>query len=142
MHEPDPEARVGYANPPQDGQFKPGESGNAGGLPKHARNKNTILREIASEEQLVTIRGQKQKIMTIELLFMRLRELAMQGDEKALDAFNEWTAKFEQEAEATWSCGLLLPEQRYEWDSPLQIEEVDDTISLTSFPARAPMDLN
>lgn len=129
MHDPDTKAKAGYANPPKDSQFKPGVSGNAGGRPKHARNKNTILREVAAEEHIVTISGQKQKVMTIDLLFMRLRELAMQGDEKALDAFNEWMSRFEQEAEATWTFGLLAPEQRYDFDSPLQIETVEETLT-------------
>lgn len=126
MRDPDPDAGVGYAKPPRDGQFKPGVSGNAGGRPKHARNRNTILLELAAEQQLVTIRGHKQKVKTIDLLYMKLRELAMTGDEKAIDAVNLSLAKFEEEAEATWSCGLLVPEQRYEWDTPLRIEDVEE----------------
>lgn len=122
----DSEATVGYGKPPRDGQFASGHSGNPRGRPKGAKNKTTILREIASEEHRVTIGGEAKPVKTIDLFFMRLRELAMKGDEKALDAFNAWTAKLEQEAETTWSCGLLVGEGYYGDDSPLQLESVEE----------------
>lgn len=130
----------GYKNPPEHGRFQPGQSGNRAGRPKGSRNKATILKEIAGEEHSVTIEGKKVKMNTLKLLFMRLREMAMQGDDKALDAFNDWNAKLEQEAESTWDFGLLAPEQRYRFDTPLIIEDVEDDDGLTCAPPQAPMD--
>ena len=73
---------------------------------------------------------------------MRLRELALLGDEKALEAFTAWNTKLEDEAEAEWTIGLLVGEGIYcPEDSPLRIEDVDETVHLTSLPDRAPMDL-
>lgn len=133
-------AQTGYCKPPSKSQFREGQSGNPRGRPRGTKNKATILKEIASEEHFVTVRSGKQKIATIDLLFMRLRELALQGDEKALEAFTAWNTRLEDEAEARWTVGLWVSEGTYgREDSPLQIEEVEETIDLTSLPARAPM---
>lgn len=117
----------GYGKPPKDGQFTPGNSGNLRGRPKGAKNKTTILREIASEEHRVIIVGESKQVKTIDLLFMRLRELAMKGDEKALDAYTDWLDRFELESQSTWTCGLLLGEGCYSTsDTPLKVEQVYD----------------
>ena len=59
---------------------------------------------------------------------MRLRELALQGDEKALEAFNAWNTKLESEAEAEWTVGLWTGEGTYGPEgSPLKVEKVEET---------------
>ncbi len=117
----------GYCQPPKDGQFTSGNSGNPRGRPKGTKNKTTILREIAGEEHRVTIGGESQQIKTIDLLFMRLRELAMKGDEKAFDAYTDWLDRFELETQSTWTCGLLVGKGCYSTsDTELTIEQVDD----------------
>lgn len=121
---------VGYGKPPKDGQYTPGNSGNPRGRPKGAKNKATILREIADEEHRVTIGGEIRFAKTIDLLFMRLRELAMKGDEKALDAYTDWLGRFELESQSTWSCGLLVGEGFYgSGDTILKVEQVDAATS-------------
>lgn len=123
----EPEPSVGYARPPADGQFKAGRSGNTSGRPKGARNKATILQDIASEEHRVTAGGSRRYVTTVDLLFMRLRELALKGDERALDAFNAWNTKLDQETEAEWTVGLRVGEGYYgPEDSPLKVESVED----------------
>ncbi|WP_109354750.1 DUF5681 domain-containing protein [Sphingorhabdus sp. EL138] len=124
------QSSAGYGKPPKDRQFAPGNSGNPRGRPKGANNKATILREIADEEHRVTIGGETKQVKTIDLLFMRLRELAMKGDEKALDAYTDWLDRFELESQSTWSCGLLLGEGFYgPGDTTLTVEQVDGTTS-------------
>lgn len=119
---------AGYKHPPEKGKFRSGQSGNPRGRPKGSKNRATILKEIAAEDHIVTGRNGKQKIATIDLLFMRLRDLALKGNEQALEAFTRWNTKLADEAAAEWTVGLwtsesiLCPE-----DSPLQIETVEET---------------
>ena len=57
----------GYGQPPEKGKFRAGQSGNPRGRPKGSKNKATILKEIAAEEHVVTVRNGKQKVATIDL---------------------------------------------------------------------------
>ncbi|MEP2987907.1 MAG: DUF5681 domain-containing protein [Parasphingorhabdus sp.] len=114
----------GYSNPPKDSQFSSGSSGNPNGRRQGAKNRTTILREIANEEHRITISDGSTQVKIIDLLFMRLRELAMKGDEKALDAYTDWLDRFEAEKENTWSVGLRLGERFYgSSGSPLRVEK-------------------
>jgi hypothetical protein len=77
--------QIGYRQPPRHSQFKPGQSGNAKGRPKGARNFRTDVR--ATLKRLVKIRsgGKSFRMSTQEALLMRLRDGALGGDSRAAD---------------------------------------------------------
>ena len=75
---------IGYARPPKDHQFKPGQSGNPKGRPRGAQSEATILRDILHERIEVQQAGRSRKISTLEALLLRCRNAALGGDLKSL----------------------------------------------------------
>lgn len=68
-----------------------------------------------------------QQVETIDLLFVRLRELALKGDDAALEALNDWTSKLEAEARTEWTFGLVVGEGTYGvLFTPLKVETVEE----------------
>ena len=61
--------------------------GNPKGRPKGARNRKTIVREVANEIHQVREDGELRGRSTLELVLLRLRELALEG--KNTQAFEE-----------------------------------------------------
>lgn len=84
---------VGYGKPPKHSQFKPGQSGNPKGRPKHAKGLNTIVRETLGGKVAVrTATGTKQ-ISKIEAVLQKTLEKAMKGDARAqLELMKLWRA--------------------------------------------------
>lgn len=75
---------VGYRKPPKDGQFKPGQSGNASGRPKGRPTLSELfLREAG---KLITVKkGEKVvRITKAEGLVTKLVQMALQGDMAAM----------------------------------------------------------
>ena len=78
------EGDVGYARPPRQHQFSPGQSGNPRGRPKGSKNESTILRDIL--QQKISVRGANgrvRKITVMEGLHRKAADRALQGDLKA-----------------------------------------------------------
>ena len=76
---------VGYGNPPKHTQFKKGQSGNPSGRRKRDR---TVLdanpvRAVLLEEVVVTIKGKKKKLSTVEVMARKLAGMAANGDKTA-----------------------------------------------------------
>jgi hypothetical protein len=81
-----PEASpIGYGNPPMMRRFK--RSGNPRGRPNGAKNRETIVRTVANEVYRVTDSGKTVRCSTLELVLLRLRNIALEG--KNLQAFDE-----------------------------------------------------
>lgn len=76
--------KVGYAQPPKDTQFKPGQSGNPAGRPKGRRNFKTELFEELNETVEITERGVKKKVTIQRALIKTLLAKAAAGHEKIL----------------------------------------------------------
>ena len=77
--------QIGYRQPPRHSQFKPGQSGNAKGRPKGARNFRTDVRDTL--KRLVKIRsgGKSFRMSTQEALLIRLLDGALNDDPRARD---------------------------------------------------------
>jgi hypothetical protein len=74
---------VGYGRPPQEHQFKPGQSGNPKGKPKGSKNESTILREIFQRKiESRSERGTK-KISVLEGILLRITEDSLKGNTKS-----------------------------------------------------------
>ncbi len=76
---------VGYRRPPMRRRSK--TSGNPKGRPKGDRNRKTIVQEVADETRSAIENGKRRKRSTLELVLLRLRNLAL--EDKNVRAFGE-----------------------------------------------------
>ena len=76
---------VGYGRPPAWTRFRPGQSGNAKGRPKGARNAVSMARDALERTIDVAGNGTHRKMTVREVAYQRLAEKAVSGDMKALN---------------------------------------------------------
>ena len=75
--------RVGFARPPEEHEFKPGQSGNPRGRRKGVKNHDTILREILYRKLPIRDRGKIRHVPLIEAMLLKFAERGLGGDVKA-----------------------------------------------------------
>jgi Family of unknown function (DUF5681) len=108
----DPAANgVGYANPPVKTRFRPGQSGNPRGRPKGAKGRKQIVAKIANEMHRVGKDGNDRRRSTLELILLQLRNLAVQGNIQAFQAYHNLLAKYAPQETKTQAGYLIVPEQ-------------------------------
>ena len=76
---------VGYGKPPTRRRFK--KSGNSKGRPKGAKNRKTIVKAVANEMHTVAENGKRRRRTTLDLVLLRLRNMAL--EDKNVRAFEE-----------------------------------------------------
>lgn len=76
--------KVGYGRPPRHSQFKPGRSGNPRGRTKSKRTMQSIVNALLDQKIWVSLPSGKKQVTVEEGIFLRLRELALKGDLKAV----------------------------------------------------------
>ena len=74
---------VGYAKPPKQTRFQPGQSGNPRGRPKGTKNLKTDLMEELGEKIVVREGGRPQKVSKQRALLKSVVNRAIQGDARA-----------------------------------------------------------
>ena len=74
---------TGYAKPPKEYRFRPGQSGNLQGRPKGSKNTATLLREILDRKIEVRSGNTTRKISVREAILTRFTESALKGDTKS-----------------------------------------------------------
>jgi hypothetical protein len=74
---------IGYKHPPQEHQFRRGQSGNPDGRPKGARNFKSELREELSELIRVREGDREIEVSKQRALIKRLVASAIEGNERA-----------------------------------------------------------
>jgi hypothetical protein len=79
-----PPYAVGYAKPPSNTRFKPGQSGNPGGRPKGAKNFSTAIEDALRARVTVTENGKRRRLSKREVIAKRLVNRAAEGDLRAL----------------------------------------------------------
>ena len=89
---------VGYGKPPQDSQFRPGQSGNPAGRSKGVRNLATDVRRALKLPVKVRAGGRSRQMSTQAGMLMMLRDKALNGDARALDRLLELANRFNNEA--------------------------------------------
>lgn len=86
----EPPFAVGYAKPPSNAQFKPGQSGNPTGRPKGAKNFGTAIEDELRARVTVTENGRRKRVSKREVIAKRLVNRAAEGDLRAVPLlFNE-----------------------------------------------------
>jgi hypothetical protein len=84
---------VGYGRPPQEHQFRPGQSGNPRGRRKGLKNEATILRELLNRKIDIRQGGTVRKITVLEAILLRFTEDALKGNIKTAGfLFNRYAA--------------------------------------------------
>lgn len=68
--------RVGYGRPPNRTKFKPGQSGNPSGRPKHGKSIEDTITRLLDKESVVNVKGVPTKLTRREILAHKLIEKA------------------------------------------------------------------
>ncbi len=76
---------VGYRKPPMKRRFK--KSGNSKGRPTGSKNRKTIVKAVANEMHSVLENGKHRRLSTLDLVLLRLRNMAL--EDKNVRAFEE-----------------------------------------------------
>ncbi len=82
--QPPAHEEVGYGKPPTRRRFK--KSGNLKGRPKGAKNRKTIVKAVANEMHTLIEDGKRRRRSTLELVLLRLRNMALEeGNDRAFE---------------------------------------------------------
>jgi hypothetical protein len=79
-----PRYAVGYAKPPSNTRFKPGQSGNPLGRPRGAKNFGTAIEDELRARVTVTENGTRKRLSKREVIAKRLVNQAAEGDLRAV----------------------------------------------------------
>ena len=77
---------VGYARPPKETRFKPGQSGNQKGRPKRRQSIKTMLREVYTDRIAMHDGEKRCHVMRIIALLIKQWERGIKGNERAAQA--------------------------------------------------------
>ncbi len=104
--QPPANEEVGYRKPPTQRRFK--VSGNPNGRPNGAKNRKTIVKTVANEMHTVIENGKRRSLSTLELVLLRLRNMAL--EDKNVRAFEELhrLIKAYQPQEGTGGLGYIV----------------------------------
>lgn len=71
--------------PPVKNQFKPGQSGNNKGRPTKPRiSAKQIAGRLLSEKHPIVVHGRRKTVPLVEMIIMKIFDLALKGDPKAI----------------------------------------------------------
>ena len=99
---------LGYRKPPTRRRFK--GSGNPKGRRNGVKNRKTIVREVANEMNTVLEGGKRRRRSTLDLVLLRLRNMALEDKNiRAFEEFHRLTKAYQpQEADGVFGC-LVVP---------------------------------
>ena len=83
---------VGYGRPPRHSRFKPGQSGNPRGRPKGTSNFATDLEQTLAALITLNEGGKSKRVSTQRAALLRLREMALKGNVRALEKLLSFAA--------------------------------------------------
>lgn len=99
--------RRGYKAPPEEHQFKKGQSGNPSGRPKGAKGKRQIAERVLLETHEVVEGDRKVQRTTLELILLTLRNKSFEGSNRAFKDLEKLAAKYDPQP-PTQRAGILL----------------------------------
>jgi hypothetical protein len=82
--EPKGDYPVGYARPPVEHRFKPGNNANPKGRKKKTRNRKVVISELLFEPVTVREGGEVKQMAALEAVLKKLLSKALTGDNKRL----------------------------------------------------------
>ena len=107
---------VGYANPPVETRFQPGQSGNLKGRPRGAKGrKATVIRVLMERRKVDTDgTGRPREITVLELTVLLLKQLAAAGDQRAYRTLMDLDHRYGAPEPGKPVGYLVVPEVRNE----------------------------
>ncbi len=88
---------VGYGKPPMKRRFK--KSGNSKGRPKGSKNRKTIVKAVANEMHSVLENGKHRRLSTLDLVLLRLRNMALEeGNDRAFEELHRLIKAYQPQA--------------------------------------------
>jgi hypothetical protein len=99
--QPEGDYEVGYAKPPAEHRFKPGNNANPKGRRRGTKNRGVVIRDVLLEPITVRVGGETKQMSKLEALFEKTISEALAGDKKAAALIFAVAQKE----------GLLTPEQ-------------------------------
>lgn len=110
---------VGYGKPPKKHQFPKGQSGNRKGRPEGSRNFKTEVKETLKMPVSLKEQGQNKRVSTQKAALMRLRERALNGDQRALDRLLDLARTYNGEDAEAEAAEALTPDDQAVLDNYL-----------------------
>ncbi len=107
---------VGYRKPPMKRRFK--KSGNLKGRPKGAKNRKTIVKAVANEMHTLIEDGKRRRRSTLDLVLLRLRNMALEDKNvRAFEEFHRLAKAYQPQATNDDAGCLVVPAEmtQEEW---------------------------
>ena len=98
---------VGYKKPPVATRFKPGQSGNAKGRPRAAKNFETVLAKELGVRVEISENGRRRSITKREAIGKQLVNKAASGDPKFVPLLFSEARRIEEKQEARAGVSVL-----------------------------------
>ena len=114
--QPPAHEEVGYGKPPTRRRFK--KSGNSKGRPKGSKNRKTIVKAVANETYTVLENGKRRRRSTLDLVLLRLRNMALEeGNDRAFEELHRLIKAYQPQATNDDAGCLVVPAEmtQEEW---------------------------
>ena len=99
--------KVGYGKPPEHSRFKPGQSANPAGRKKGVPNFKTDVENTLHLPVQLSESGKTKRVSTQQAVLARLKQMAVAGDGRALDAALKLVIELDDEAESSGAAGPM-----------------------------------
>lgn len=120
MADDEQDYEVGYGKPPKATQFKAGQSGNAKGRPRGAKNFDTVIAKELSARVEITENGKRKSITKREAIGKQVVNKAASGDPKFVPIIFSEARRIEEKQEIKAASTVLeAPEDKLVMESLL-----------------------
>jgi hypothetical protein len=111
--------------PPPKNQFKPGQSGNNKGRPTKPRiSAKQMVGRLLSEKHPIVVRGRQKMVPLVEMILMKIFDLALKGNPRAI----MWAMELIEQAEIIETERIRQPPNITDFKKKLEnmtLEELD-----------------
>ncbi len=124
--QPPANEQVGYGKPPMRRRFK--VSGNPKGRPKGSKNRKTIVKMVANEMHDMLEKGKRRRRSTLELVLLRLRNMALEGKNvRAFEELHRLTKAYQPQEADVIGGYLVVPAvmTQEEWNAEQEKKNVE-----------------
>ena len=112
---------TGYGKPPMKKRFK--KCGNSKGRPQGSKNRKTTVKAVASEMHSVTENGKRRRLSTLDLVLLRLRNMALEGENvRAFEEFHRLDKAYRPQ-EAGERLGYIVMSARQTFEEAVAADE-------------------
>ena len=105
------EDAVGYKRPPKMYRYRNGQSGNPGGRPRKDRSRGRTVRRVLLEKRKVDLTGTGRPLewMTLEIVVIQLRQVALEGNTRAFKMYTAFEARYGEQDTKSKGGVVVIP---------------------------------